>query len=387
MSRHQPLCTFVALVCCLVVVGAAGPNRLVRVNLRKSTNDEGGSLGQPLTSYYTKIEVGTPGKPYKMLVDVNAREIWLPHFSIIGLIGARLNYGIGYAKKGSSTSVKEEKEIYSIGYKDTELAGKAYRDVFAFTDVTESLSPVKFEQRFLAISSSNNNHFNRFKADGVLPLNPWPISETGSDLPTIGLRRAKLTNELKFALQLDRNETSNEGGELTFGGLNPTKFMGALRYHQVQGQHAWEVNLSNVMLGAETMGCTKDKCTAQLSTNTNDIYGPARYVRQILVSLGAENVTNVYDEGKLYAIDCLKVATAPTLTFVIDDAYYMLHPLSYIKKRTEGAIFKSMSCYVSILSNGSDHKWELGTNFLSNYYTVFDLDQRSVAFGMLTNRA
>lgn len=354
-------------------------SKLVRVNLEKKTSPQKGHLGQPVTSYFVNVHIGTPPKEYKMLLDMNGREVWLPHHSRVGLLLNRLNYSGGYSKKASSTSFKEEKDIYNIGYKGTQLSGKAYNDLWEFKDVTESLDFPRFRQRFLAISSASNDQFTRFAVDGVLAINPWPVSETGSELVAVSMTRANLTRELKVGLLLDQNETTTYGGELTFGGTNPTKYLGALRFHPVVSQHSWELKLSIVMLGHESIYRDDDTSTALISTSSNDIYGPPKHIMRILKHFGYSDIENDFDDEKLYDIDCLKVAQAPFITFVIDDAYYMLNPLSYIGRKTEGLLFKSQTCYLAILSNKSTNKWELGTRFVSNYYTVFDLRARQIA--------
>ena len=361
---------------------APNDTNLVRVALGKVTTMQAGDLGQPISSYFANIGVGTPPKSFKFLVDINAREIWLPHYMKLGVIFNRLNYKAGYCKKDSSSGAKEV-QTYTIEYRACELSGKAYRDVFEFENVTESLKSVRFEQRFLAISSASNDRIGRLGIDGVISLNPWPISETGSDLITVGMSRAGLTSELKFSLLLDPNPDSSYGGELALGAVDASKFVGSLRYHKGIGQHQWELNLQSVMLGGNVVSCLEGNCSAVLATSHNDIYGPASDVQQVLKLLGFAQVdTEGLKEDRLYEIDCLKVASLPPLTFIIDGAYYVIHPLSYIKKKVDGVVFKSSTCYVSILSNGSKNRWDLGTNFVSNYYTVFDVNLRQVAFGV-----
>lgn len=389
-----------SLLACVVVFFVAttsgqprGAERLVRLSIGKTTSMQAGELGQPVTSYYAQATLGTPPKPFKLLIDINARELWVPHYLKLGIVYSRLNYRDGYSKKGSSTSVKEQDEVYNIEYMGCELSGKAYRDVLEFQNVSESLQAVKYEQRFLAISSASNDKFTRHEGvDGVLALSPWPISETGSDMTPVSLQRARLTGKLKFALLLDNDLATSHGGELTFGGANPTSYLGEIRYHQAVSQHLWELSLNSVMLGSHLIGDCQARarggdraaCTALLSTARNDIAGPTKAIQSIHRLL---NVAGVQDEiefkgNSLHEIDCLRVATAPMLTFIIDGAYYVLPPTSYIRKKVEGLIFKSETCYVALLANGSDNKWELGTNFLTNYYSVFDQETHQVGLGV-----
>ena len=88
--------------------------------------------------------------------------------------------------------------------------------------------------------------------------------------------------------------------------------------------------------------------------------------------LGVAEVNDKSPGTTVFEIDCLKVDTAPNLTFVIDEAYYEIPPTVYIKKKADGPLFKSSTCYVALLPNPSAAKWLLGTNFLANFYSIFD---------------
>ena len=378
---------------------------LVRLSLSKSVATTGGELGQPVVSFYTTVEVGTPPKPYRLMIDINGRENWIPHYLKLGALFPRLNYKNGYSKKSSTTSTKEADKEYTIVYDGCELTGKAYKDNLSFKDVVEAKNSSSTSdrqsiyQRFLAMSSASNDNFSRRGGDldGVMSLNPWPISETGSDLMTVSMSRANMIKELKFAIALQDNQFgaksesgSKNVGELSIGGLNSNYHLGALRFHKVWSQHSWELKMQSVMLGSASVSCgpsaSGNECSALISTRHNDIYGPAKDVQQVLSLLGFEDElkSQGFKGDRLYEIDCLKVASSPAITFMIDGSYYMIPPTSYIRKKIEGLIFKTQTCYVAILANqeSTDKQWILGTNFLSNFYSVFDINSRQIAFGL-----
>uniref|UniRef100_A0A6G1SM20 Cathepsin E n=1 Tax=Aceria tosichella TaxID=561515 RepID=A0A6G1SM20_9ACAR len=366
--------------------GLLQASKTVKIALSKRTSMQAGNLGQPVTSYYTSMDFGTPPISFNMLIDVNAREVWLPHHLKLGMVYQRLNYRNGYRKTGSTTSLKEPDSKYRIEYKGCDLTGKAYRDVIRFRDVTGTILPVKFEQRFIAVSSASSDIFNRFTpADGVLAFSPWPTSESGSDTICLAMKRANLTGELRFGLELNQEFESQSGGVLTIGDADMSKIEGDFRFHHLVTINGnWEIGLQQVMFGAHTIDVCQHQvsnrapCSALISTTSDDIYGPSEAIKTMLRFLG---FTDVDTHAPLYEIDCLKVATAPTLTFVIDGINYTLPPTSYIKKKVDGFYFKSTTCYVALLPNLSDNKWELGTSFLSQYYSVFDIERRVVAFG------
>lgn len=360
----------------------------VQIGLRKQSSMQAGRLGQPVTSYLMEIEMGNCQQTFQMLVDVNAREIWLPEHKKLALF-SRLNYKNGY--KRQETSRKEQGTVYKTVYNDCELTGEAYWDDIRLLGYVNTIIPRrKFPLRFLVINCASNDNFKQFSAaDGVMAFSPWPLSESGSELTLTAMKQANLISELVFSLELDSDLSNTDGGELSIGGVNPTKFVGQLKYHQLISSHFWEIGgLDLVMLGANSIDACQTRqlgnastCSVHLSTTSNDIYAPTEAIKAMLKLLNFEEADRKYNPSTLYEIDCLRVATAPSLTFVIEGAYYTVPPTSYIRKKVDGYIFKSSTCYVAMLPSLSDNKWRLGTNFLANYYTVFDMDKRAVAFG------
>lgn len=364
-------------------------NKLVKVPLRKFTIVHGDSQGQPLTVYFVRAGFGTPSKPFNMLVDVNGREVWLTHRPRMGPFPTGLKNMNGYCRECSTTSLKEQHEIYKINYLETELTGEVYRDEVGLEKVAEGAhntsQSVWFQQRFLLISSASNDRINKYDVvDGVLALGPQSVSETGADSVTVAMRRANLISRIRFCLEIDPEPEGERGGELTIGGIDVRKYRDDLKYHQLSSRNSWELGLQMVMLGADSMNaCSSssnrlDACIAVLSTTTNYIHGPSESIRVLLRLLGVDEGS----EGRpLREIDCSKVANSPTLTFVIDGTQYPVPPTSYIKRKIDSSHSNSSTCFIGLQSNLSDNRWELGTSFLLNFYTVFDMENLSVAFG------
>lgn len=377
---------FLGALALLCLANRSLGGKTINIKFHKTTSKQGGNLGQPVTSYYTNVNIGTPPKPFRFLLDTDANESWLPHYLKLGIIYSRLNYKNGYCKKDSKTSRKEEKE-FTFEYQKCELTGKPYEDVFEFKDINESTgsnSTVSLRQRFLAVSSASNDKLSSFEIDGVLSLSPAVSSDSGTQSILLNLNEARLIDELRFGISLNNIEDSSEGGEITFGGIDQAKYIGNLRYHPMISIHRkWELDLQNVMLGGDVVSCYNLVCKATLSTSVNDFYGPREDVMKIMNLLGLINSPrdfNKSEENNLFEIDCLRVVNLPNLSFNIDGLSYIVPPSSYIKKKIDGLIFKSSTCYVTILPSDTISHWILGTNFISSYYTVFDLNKRQVGF-------
>ena len=55
-----------------------------------------------------------------------------------------------------------------------------------------------------------------------------------------------MNHEPGFSFYLNRDTNSNIGGELIFGGSDPTKFVGPMHYVNVTKQDYWRIEMSEV---------------------------------------------------------------------------------------------------------------------------------------------
>lgn len=377
---------FATTVAALSISGAHGASdpkaHLIRIPLTRSTEMKAGEYDQPITSYYAKVEVGTPAKKFKVLFDITSGESWLPHYSHFGLFLRRLHYGKGYCKADSSTSVKEARE-YVFFYHGCELSGKAYEDQFTFNDVMESLQSPSFRQRFIAVSSASDDRLSDLPMDGVVSLKLSTHSESGTRSMLLSLQAAGLIRQLQFSLWLDGSIDGGElGGEITLGGQNPLRYLGTFSYHPVVSikTDLWELKLQRVMLGGQIVSCQDRGCSAILSTSTNGLYGPQEDVQRIFTLLGLNAVSVGDKKYAVQEVDCLKAAEIPALSFSIDGYVYVVPATSFIRRKVDGLIFKSSTCFVDIFPLSASTHWILGTDFLSNYYSTYDLASRTVGF-------
>lgn len=390
------LCILLAAAAAAGATGAAAQanNKMIRVALHKGTTMKAGIHGQPVTSYYARVDIGTPPKTFNLSIDIGARETWLPHYSMLGgILFNRLHYRRGYSKKSSSTSVKKN-SVFTFEHMQCELEAKPYEDLFEFKDVIESLSRPIVRQRFLSVSSASSDRFADLPSDGIVAFNGQPESAAGTRLLILNLLQAKLIDSPIFSLWLDANPESNEGGELTIGGLNPTRYMGVMIRHPVvtgNGGDRWAVGLKEVLLGETVVSCYRKNCSATLATGVNDLFGPREDVLRIMEALrsigGGIRIERSSNNEDLYEIDCLQVVNLPPLRFVINDVPYQIQPVDYLRKKVDGVLFKSATCYVAILPNDSSKSWILGSNFLSNFYTVYDYNKKEIGIAARTGKS
>jgi hypothetical protein len=412
-TSKQLTMQFSSLVFVVGVLGALGRfdrvdalARLIRVPLTRAITQEAGQLGQPVVSYYTTMNVGTPPKLFKIQFDIGSDESFLPHYSW-NPFNRNMHYSTGYQCKVSSTCTKNNNE-YNIEYQHVKLTGKRYEDLVTLNAVYSSgadattmhpylnnnntavttIQPLNqlasWRQNFLAISSASDARFNPLPIDGFFGLGSAPQSTTGVSNVLTRLRSSNLIDNLQFSLWLNPVLDSPHGGTLVLGGVDTNLYQGKIYWHSLEATHAngWQLRLQSVSLGNQFVGCSapgRTGCQARFSTGVSDIYGPRDDVMKIYSLL---NTTK--SSTGLHLIDCRRIPSLPYITFYIDGIPYYLYASNYIRKTVDGAIFKRETCYVAILPSDDDATtWTLSTPFLGAYYSIFDMTYRQIGFAAL----
>lgn len=342
----------------------------------RSTTTGAGDYGQPVISYYAPVSFGTPPKSFNIAFDIAFSELFVPHFTY-NPFKINLHYKKGFQCKVSSSCVKNNTS-FVFDYQNCTMTGKQYEDVITFTNAFgPGVVNVSLRQKFLAISDATTTRFKDLPADGFFGLGP-STHYSGSKNILVGLVEAHLIDNLQFSLWFNPVLDSNQGGELVLGGVDQARYQGQVYWHRLASvSNQWSLMLQYVGLGGQIVG---HSARAILSSGLNEIYGPREEVRQIYSLLN----TTRQQRGELELIDCRRLPSLPVLTFTIDGIPYALLPSNYIRKTTDGSIFKSETCYVAILASNEAGKWILGTSFLQAYYSIFDMTYQQVGFASLS---
>jgi len=162
-----------------------------------------------------------------------------------------------------------------------------------------------------------------------------------------------------------------DGGELLFGGINKTRFVGELVYAPVVRKGYWEVAFTKLMLGADEISFDMTHGAA-IDTGTSLIAGPSDAVDAINTKIGATKSFN-----GLYTVDCGTVASLPVVEFTFGGHAFQLNGTDYVLQ-SQG---QCISAFLGLdIPAPAGPIWVVGDAFLRVYYTVYDLGQNRVGF-------
>ncbi|KYR03123.1 cathepsin D [Tieghemostelium lacteum] len=344
-------------------------------NLEKKYNAllGGGSTNIPITDfedaqYYGSITIGTPGQPFKVVFDTGSSNLWVPSKQCpITVIACDLHNK--YNSGASKTYVANGTE-FSIQYGSGAMSGFVSQDTVTVGDI------VVQNQLFAEATAEPGLAFDFAKFDGILGLAFQSISV--NDIPPVFynmMAQGSISDNL-FSFWLSKTPGSN-GGELSFGSIDNTKYTGSINYVPLTNETYWNFKMDDFSLSGQSLGfCGASGCSAIADSGTSLIAGPVDFIQALNSKLGAIEV-----EGEAIFPSCSVISSLPDVSVTLNGVVYTLTPQDYVLQITEFGKTSCLSGFMGIqLPPQLGNLFILGDVFISTYYTVFNYDQKAVGF-------
>ncbi|NXF72933.1 CATD protein, partial [Sclerurus mexicanus] len=317
--------------------------------------------------YYGEIGIGTPPQNFTVIFDTGSSNLWVPsvHCSIID-IACMLHHK--YDSSKSSSYVKNGTE-FSIHYGTGSLSGFLSED-------TVTLGDLKIKhQVFGEAVKQPGVTFIAAKFDGILGMG-YPNISVDQVIPFFdNIMQQKLIKKNIFSFYLNRNPSSQPGGELLLGGTDPKYYTGEFAWMNVTRKAYWQIHMDSVDVASGLHLC-QGGCEAIVDTGTSLITGPKAEVKELQKAIGAKPLI----KGE-YLVPCDKVPTLPVITLRLGGKPYNLTGEQYILKVVSGPQTICMSGFSGLdIPPPGGPLWILGDVFIGPYYTAFDRDNNSVGF-------
>lgn len=261
-----------------------------------------------------------------------------------------------------STTLQVSTDPFDVGYGTGTVTGVLGTDSVSFADFRMNLT--------FGLVSNASSDFEDYPMDGILGLGRSNSSTTGTltAMETIAQSHSLQSNIIGIALQ--RSSDGAKDGEITFGGVDDTKFSGNITYTNTSpGTTEWQIPLDDAIVNGEPLNFTGK--SAIVDTGTSYIFLPpsdAAAVHALIPSSAAD--------GENFKIPC---SSNVTVQFTISAVTYEVSPKDYVGSTTDSTGTTCYSNIVGVQTAGTD-VWLLGDVFLKNVYSVFDFDQNRIGF-------
>jgi saccharopepsin len=305
--------------------------------------------------YFSEITIGTPPQTFKVVLDTGSSNLWVPS-SECGSIACYLH---SKYDSSSSSTYKSNGSSFDIQYGSGALSGFVSQDTMRIGDIT-----IK-GQDFAEATNEPGLAFAFGRFDGILGLGYNTISVNHIVPPFYKMIEQQAIDEPVFAFYLADQEGESE---VTFGGVDKSKYQGKLTTIPLRRKAYWEVDFDAIAYGSDTADLEGHGII--LDTGTSLIALPSQLAEMLNAQIGAKKGYN----GQ-YSVDCKKRDSLKDVTFTLAGTKFALSPYDYILE-------VSGSCISTFM--GMDFPAPtgplaiLGDAFLRRYYTVYDLGADTV---------
>ncbi|KAM9320164.1 renin [Gastrophryne carolinensis] len=320
------------------------------------------------TQYFGEISIGTPPQIFKVVFDTGSSNLWVPSQQCPPLYSACVLHK-QYDSSKSHTYTKNGTGI-SIQYESGIVRGFLSQDVV-------TVAGILVNQIFAEITALPAFPFIFARFDGVLGMG-FPGQSIGNITPVFDqILSEQVLQEDVFSVYYSRDAQSRTGGEIIFGGSDPSYYSGAFHYFSLEKQGYWHISMKGVSVDGEKLSC-KEGCTVAIDTGAAYITGPTASVSVLMKAIGATQLL----EGE-YSVACELLPKLPDISFHIGEEEYTLKGAAYILQQLQ---FGEEMCFVAF--SGLDIPpprgpiWILGATFIGQYYTEFDRRNNRIGFAL-----
>lgn len=324
--------------------------------------------------YYGVIHIGTPPQEFQVIFDTGSSNLWVPstHCKLTN-IACLLHKK--YDSK-SSSSYKPDGEEFAIQYGSGSLSG------FCSVDSVEVAGVWVQNQKFAEAVEEPGLTFVAAKFDGILGLG-YPTIAVNHILPPINnMMSQSQLNAGIFAFFLNRTANAEDGGEISIGGVDESRFTGDFNWNDVTRQAYWQIKMDNFEVQGKNVsacGQTDQGCQVIVDSGTSLLALPTDLAEAVNHAIGAFKFAN----GE-YVVPCRHMDTMPNIDFTLNGVVYSLTPDDYVMKIAAEGQTQCISGFMGMdIPPPAGPLWILGDVFMGKYYTAFDFDNNRVGFASL----
>ncbi|OBZ86030.1 Saccharopepsin [Choanephora cucurbitarum] len=310
--------------------------------------------GSASHGYYGEIQLGSPPQPFTVVFDTGSSNLWVPSThcnSIACFLHKRYD-------SGKSQTFSENGTEFSIRYGTGSLEGFISED-------TLTVGGIKVDGQGFAESVKEPGFTFAFaKFDGIFGLGYDTISVKHTVPPFYHMVNRDLVDEPLFSVWLNSFEEGGEnGGELVFGGSDPSHYTGDIVWSDIRRKGYWEITLENVKFGGDYVDL--DPVGAAIDTGSSLLVVPTTIADLINHELGAEK-----NWAGQYVLDCGRISELPEFCLTFSGKDFCLSAEDYVLNVQNQCISGFMGMDIP---EPAGPLWIIGDVFLRKYYSIYDL--------------
>jgi len=325
---------------------------------------EGDDLG-----YFATIQAGTPLRNFSLIMDSGSSDFWIGGEGCISESGGDCGNHV-FLGPNSSSSFQDSGKNFQVTYGSGQVAGNIISDNVNLAGFT--LNNHTFGVALVESQDFTNNSL----ADGLMGLAKSPLSQQGVITPVESLAKQGSISEAITSYKLSRTADGLNDGEITFGGLDQSKFdpKTAVTVDNVNALGFWEAPM-NISVNGQDLGLTGR--TSILDTGTTLIIAPSNDVTAVHAKIpGAKS-----DGQGGFTIPCTNTAV---LSMTFGGQQFDINPLDLLFTPVDPNNLQG-ECISALAAGqiGGPLQWLAGDVFLKNAYYSTNVDKNTITLAKL----
>ncbi|OCH95443.1 acid protease [Obba rivulosa] len=351
-------------------VEAADNGGLTLANSPTDSDSLGLDIEANDVGYIATIQMGTPPRDFKILMDSGSADLWVGAENCQSSSGGGCGNHTFLGPQSSSTFV-DSGNPFSVTYGTGEVSGDIITDNI-------NVAGLALNNHTFGVATTESVDFSSDSVpfDGLMGLAQSTLSEQQTATPVESLAQNNLISQAITSFKISRLADQLNDGEITFGGLDQTKFdpNTLVTFDNVNQQGFWEGAMS-VSSNGQDLGLQGR--TAILDTGTTLIVAPDSDAAAVHATIpGSQS-----DGQGGFTIPC-STNTSIALTFggqafAIDPRDLLFAPVD--PNNLEG------DCVSGISSGdiGGATEWLVGDVFLKNAYFSTNVNTNEISLAKL----
>jgi len=321
--------------------------------------------------YIATVQLGTPPRDFRILMDSGSADLWVGSQICQSEQGGGCGNHTFLGSDSSSTFVNKNKN-FAVTYGSGSVQGGIIAD-----DV--SIAGLSLPGHTFGVATLESVDFSAdsVQFDGLMGLAQSTLSQQGVPTPIEALAQSGAVSDAIMAFKLGRVADGDNDGEVTFGGVDNTKFQAGtlVTYPNVNTQGFWEGALGGISVDGTDLGLTNR--TAIHDTGTTLVIAPASDAAAVHAAIpGAKS-----DGQGGFTIPCTSTAVV-SLSF--GGSEFSIDPRDLLFQPVDPNDLTG-DCVSGISSGqvGGADEWLVGDVFLKNVYFVTDVGKNQISLAKL----
>ncbi|KAF8981897.1 hypothetical protein BGZ46_002138 [Entomortierella lignicola] len=359
----------------LVIPEHQNPASLTKRYLHKRSTASTSSLSSALHDimYTVALGIGTPPQIFNLAIDTGSPVTWVLNKTCAGA-GCDTIFNKFNCASSPTCQMSPSSGKLNVSYVSGDsVVGNYVHDIF-------NLGGLSF-QSLAGVVDYYSANLPPTVDDRNVPLDA-PFLNTLKDTnaltePVIGIWLATTNTDV------NNTAPSVPGGELTFGGIDPSRFVGNITYINCDPISPWTIPLDSVSVSGKTYLTTSALVT--IDTGTSAMLVPEAISDAINSGIPGSIKMAAEQDGASWIIPCTGTTTVSFTfgTFTVNIPYSSL-TLRNVKFQSQntGKIYCA-SAVMFPTGRAPMKEWLLGDSLLKNVYSVYDFGTNAATGGRI----